>query len=172
MYQRLATTIVVFLCLFGLAALPSALGGMWSLPWQWAWVQQVRHFSHCEFTLHIALKSDTFPTYFTYPQLKVTWEGLNFAVLVAVCIVCLPSDTSRSVSAPGLYLIIAALINLRTPPPPTQPGCFPMPVNYHKKILMTAMTTKKTYREVSDEESNTNWMIAWETTSTTTVISS
>ena len=68
MYRRLAATIVVFLVLFGLAAVPALLGGWFALPWEWAWVQQVM------------------------------WECLNFAVLVAVCLVCLPSDNSRLLS--------------------------------------------------------------------------
>lgn len=68
MFRRLAITIIVFLVLFAAASVPVYFGNFIQLPWQWAWVQQV------------------------------VWECLNFAVLVSVCIICLPSDNSRLLS--------------------------------------------------------------------------
>lgn len=68
LFRRLATTIIVFLVFFAIASVPVYFGALITLPWQWAWVQQV------------------------------LWECLNFAVLFAVCIICLPSDNSKLLS--------------------------------------------------------------------------
>lgn len=68
LFRRLAITIIVFLVFFALASIPVYFGSLIALPWQWAWVQQV------------------------------LWECLNFAVLFAVCIICLPSDNSKLLS--------------------------------------------------------------------------
>jgi len=70
MFKQLAFTIALFVTLFSIVTVLVLLdkSSILSWPWQWAWAQQV------------------------------LWEVLNFAVISAVCIVCLPSDNSRLLS--------------------------------------------------------------------------
>lgn len=67
MYKQLVTTIGVFVALFAVMTVIYLLDAMQLLdwPWQLAWVQQA------------------------------IWETLNFAVLASVCLICLPTETSR-----------------------------------------------------------------------------
>jgi len=70
MYQQLVTIIGIFAALFTAATVVFVLDDakIISWPWQWSWVQQV------------------------------LWESLNFAVLVAICFICKPTENSRMLS--------------------------------------------------------------------------
>ena len=70
MYRQLAGTIALFVGLFAAVTVLVLLdkSKVLTWPWQWAWAQEV------------------------------LWEVLNFAVLAAVCIVCLPTDNSHLLS--------------------------------------------------------------------------
>lgn len=70
MYNRLAYTIAVFVCLFCVVNVLVLLDqkGIIDWPWQLMWLQEV------------------------------LWESLNFAVICATCIICLPSESSMLLS--------------------------------------------------------------------------